>query len=220
MYLKKNRPLKIQVKKSHYFNLKYDSKKRWISYWYQISEVLNAKPNRVLEVGVGNKVVSDYLKKIGISTITCDFDAALKPDYAGNVLELPFKKDSFDTVLCAEVLEHIPFEDFGKALKELKKVTKNKIILTLPHYSLTNIYFGFKLIPFLPIKELSVKVDFPFKHVFTGEHYWEIGKRSYPLSSILSGIKKVGLTIEKQYYPKENPYHHFFILSKKKEKIK
>lgn len=215
MTLRKLKVFKRQVNKSHYFNLKYDSKQRWISYWYQISEVLNTNPKKVLEIGVGNKIVSDYLKKIGIPVTTCDFDASLNPDYVANVLALPFKSNSYDTVLCAEVLEHIPFKFFCTALKEIKRVTKNEIIITLPHFSLTNIYFGLKFIPFLPKKEFAVKVDFPFTHKFTREHYWEIGKKSYSLSCIKGNIKKAGLTIKKNYYLKENPYHHFFILSNK-----
>src|SRR3989344_5134651 len=206
----KRKTFKTQVKKSHYFNLKYDSKQRWISYWYQISEVLDSKPESVLEIGVGNKVVSNYLKKIGLNITTCDFDALLKPDHTADVRKLPFKSNSYNTVLCAEVLEHLPFKDFRKALKEIKRVSNKTVVLTLPHFSLTNIYVGLKLIPFVSKKELAIKVDFPFKHTFTGEHYWEIGKKSYPLSKIIKAIENEGLVVKKEYFPKENPYHHFF----------
>lgn len=209
---------KKQVASSHYFNLKYDSKARWTSYWYQIFEVLNTKPKKVLEIGVGNKVVSDYLRKTGVSIKTCDFDASLKPDYVADILDLPLKDNSYDTILCAEVLEHLPFKSFNLALKELKRVSRDKIILTLPHFSLTNLYFGFKFIPFLSKKELTKKIDFPLEHHFTGEHYWEIGKKSYSLSFIKDNIKKTGLMIEKDYYLKENPYHHFFVLQKANNK--
>src|SRR3989344_860983 len=132
---------RVQVPPSHYFNLKYDSKERWVSYWYQIKEVKEQNPKTVLEIGVGNKVVSDYLKKIGLKVTTCDFDKNLKPDVVADVLDLPFKKESFDVVLCAEVLEHLPFGKFSKALKEIHRVTQTSAIITLPHFSLTNLYF-------------------------------------------------------------------------------
>lgn len=205
---------KKQVPSSHYFNPKYDSKERWISYWYQINEVLITNPSSVLEIGVGNKLVSDYLSKVGIKLTTCDFDKNLKPDFVADVRNLPFKNNKFDTVLCAEVLEHLPFDDFTKALKEIKRVSKKNIVLTLPHFSLTNVYIGAKIIPFIPKKEFTIKIDYPFQHQFTGEHYWEIGKKSFSLAKIKSEIKNSGILIKKSYYPKENPYHHFFVLKK------
>ncbi|OGD91360.1 hypothetical protein A3D81_01000 [Candidatus Curtissbacteria bacterium RIFCSPHIGHO2_02_FULL_40_17] len=205
---------KIQVPEDHYFNLKYDSKGRWISYWYQIKEVLSFSPETVLEIGVGNKTVSDYLKKIGLNVKTCDFDKSLKPDVVGDVLDLPFKGDSFDVVLCAQVLEHLPPVKFTKALGEIYRVCKKAAVITLPHFSLTNLYFGFKLIPFVPKIELSLKVDWPFKHKFKGEHYWEIGKKEYYLNKIKKKIEDAGFSIEKSFYPAENPFHHFFVIKK------
>src|SRR3989344_7590293 len=212
--MKKDNKYNIQVSKKHYLSLDYDSKGRWISYWYQISEVLSFKPKNVLEIGVGNRTVSDYLKKLCIRVTTCDFDKNLKPDVIADILNLPFKKNSFDVVLCAEVLEHIPFENFSRALAQIHKVTKKAAVITVPHFSITNLYFGVKLIPFIPKKEFLLKVDVPIKHKFLGEHYWEIGKKGYTLSRIKTEIKNTGLKIKRSFYPVENPYHHFFLLKK------
>lgn len=206
---------KIQVKKKHYFNLNYDKKARWISYWYQIHEVISQNPKTVLEIGVGNNTVSDYLKKIGLKVTTCDFDKNLNPDVCASVLKLPFKDNSFDMVLCAEVLEHTSYSDFTKALSELYRVSKNKVIITLPHSSLTNLYFGIKLIPFIPKKEIMLKIDWPFDHHYDGEHYWEIGKKGYSFNIVKNDILKTGFKIRKTFFSKENPYHQFFILFKK-----
>ena len=203
-----------QVSKNHYFNIKYDSKQRWISYWYQISEVISKNPNKVLEIGVGNKIVSSYLKKNKINVTTCDFDKSLRPDVVGDVTNLPFKNGSFDMVLCAQVLEHLPFFSFRKALREIHRTSKTYALITLPHFSITNLYFGLKLIPFIPKKEFSLKVDLAVKHKFLGEHFWEIGKKGYSLSKTERTIEKAGFKIEKCYYPKENPRHQFFLLKK------
>ena len=203
-----------QVARNHYFNLQYDTKERWISYWHQIDEVVSLSPKTVLEIGVGNKLVSDYLKKIGLRVTTCDFDISLKPDVVADVSNLPFKESSFDLVLCAQLLEHLPFGKFSKALREIRRVCKKSAIITLPHFSITNLYFGLKLILFIPTKQFSLKIDLPVKHEFLGEHHWEIGKRGYSLSQVKDKIKKAGFKIEKSYFPKENPRHHFFILKK------
>jgi len=48
---------------------------------------------------------------------------------------------------------------------------------------------------------------------FDGEHYWEIGKRGYPLSKIINEIQKARFKVEKTYSRVfENPYHRFFSL--------
>jgi len=205
---------KIQVSSSHYFNLQYDTKSRWISYWYQISEVIKLQPKSLLEIGVGNKTVSDYLRKIGINIKTCDFDKSLKPDVLADILNLPFKRNSFDVVLCAEVLEHIPFENFSRALSNIHKVAKHYAVITLPGFSITSLYFGIKLIPFISKKEISIKVGYPLKHQFLGEHFWEIGKKGYPLSKVQKKIKEAGFKAKHYFYPLENPKHNFFILEK------
>src|SRR3989344_6985651 len=100
--MKRAKNNKIQVSQDHYYNLKYDTKERWMSYWYQVKEVLSFEPQTVLEIGVGNMTVSDYLKKLGIKITTCDFDKNLKPDVVASVLSLPLDRNSIDVVLCAE----------------------------------------------------------------------------------------------------------------------
>lgn len=209
---------KIQVSAKNYFDIAYDTNARWNSYWYQIHEVVKLRPKRLLEIGIGNKTVSDYLKKIGVNVTTCDLDKNLKPDIVGDILDLPFKKDSFDVVLCAEILEHLPFRLIPKSLKQIYKVTSKYAVITLPHFSLANLYLGIKVLPFIPKKELTIKVDFPFNHKFDGQHYWEISKKKYDLKQLRKTFTENGFFIEKDYYPPENPRHHFFILSKKNVK--
>ena len=46
--------------------------------------------------------------------------------------KLPYSDNSFDTVICSDVLEHI--EPHEEALAELLRVAKHKIIITVPAY--------------------------------------------------------------------------------------
>lgn len=207
-------PHKPQVSKDHYFR-NYDTKKRWISYWYQIREVLGLKPKKVLEIGIGNKTVSDYLKKCGIKVVTLDIDKNLEPDYIGSITELTeiFKKNSFDVILCAEVLEHLPFSNFEKSLTEIKDVTKKHVVLTLPHYG---IYARITLeLPKIHEKTSIFKTSLPVTHKFVSEHYWEIGKRNYSLKKIKKVISK-HFNINKSYCIPENLYHRVFVFTKNK----
>ena len=48
----------------------------------------------------------------------------------GSVYKLPFSDRAFDTVLCSEVLEHL--DDPSGAIKELKRVARNYVIITVP----------------------------------------------------------------------------------------
>lgn len=194
------------------YNLNYDYESRWASYWHQIKEVLALKPQNILEIGIGNATVSNYLKHQGLEVATLDIDKELSPDVVANVLETPFQGNSFDVVLCAEVLEHLPFDDFEKCLAELKRVSKKYVVLTLPHFG-PQVRFLCK-IPLLKEVRIAFKIYFPEKHIFNGQHHWELGKQGYGLGKIKEIIKRY-FAITKDFVPFENQYHHFFILEKK-----
>jgi len=53
---------------------------------------------------------------------------------SGNALGMPFKNDSFDRIICSEVMEHVP--DDRKACSELFRVLKpgGRIAITVPTY--------------------------------------------------------------------------------------
>ncbi len=199
-----------QVPREHYFK-GYDTKERFISYWYQINEVLKTEPKNVLEIGVGNKTVSNYLKDQGIEVKTVDIDPYLEPDYVCSVTELSkyLEENSFDTILCAEVLEHIPFKHFEAALTEMQKVAKKYVIISLPHFGI-KFRLGVK-IPLFNERIFLLKLPYHKVHEFDGEHHWEVGKEGYPLKLILSSMSKL-FVINRCYLISENLYHVVFIL--------
>jgi len=203
---------KIQVNKNHYDFLKYVNKSRFISYYYQIKEIYLSNPKKILEIGTGN----NFVKKIcqnDFNYTTLDIDKELNPDIIGSVLKIPKRENSFDFVLCCQVLEHLPFNDFEKALNELARVSTNDILLSLP-YSRIGIKFQLK-IPF--IRTISILIRIPMfykKYKFNGEHYWEIGTRGCSLRKIKKIVSKY-FKINKIIYPYENEYHVFFRLRKK-----
>lgn len=191
---------------------RYGTLSRFSSYYYQIRELLRTKPESILEIGLGDGVTANYLKNhIGIAYTTADFAADLNPDIVADIRKLPVQDASFDTVCAFEVLEHLPFEDFETGVRELSRVAKKYVIISLPH-------FGppvqlFLKIPFIREIKFAFKIPFAKTHVFNGQHYWEIGKRDYPVSRIRAVLKKFG-TIEREFVPFENQYHHFFIIKK------
>jgi len=201
-----------QVDKEAYQFECYVGLDRWSSYYYQLREILAQKPGSVLEVGAGDRVVGNYLKDHSIAYTSADIAEDLSPDVVADVTALSFADNAFDLVCAFEVLEHLPFEKFEQALRELKRVSKRGIIISLPHFG-PSIKLSFK-IPFLPEVHFAFKIPYPRRHVFNGQHYWEIGKRGYPVSHVRNILEKYFL-IEKEFVPFGNQYHHFFALHKK-----
>ena len=201
-----------QVDKTAYQFFSYAHPGRFVSYYHQLAEVLSLDPASVLEIGVGDGVFRDYLKgNTGIAYTSVDVADDLHPDVVGDVTKLPFKGDAFDVVCAFEVLEHIPFEQFEMAITELARVSRRGVVLSLPHFG-PPVKFLLK-IPFLPEISFAFKIPFARVHVFNGQHHWEIGKRGYSSRMIRNVLEKY-FTIQKEFVPFENQYHHFYILKK------
>lgn len=112
--------------------------------WPEFSEFLknlkckkNAKKIALLDVGCGNGRLFDFLKTKNIDYMGIDNNRAFlkiakqkypkaKFKYA-NAMQLPFSKNSFDTVWCIAVLHHLPTKTLRlKACKEISRVLKPK----------------------------------------------------------------------------------------------
>ena len=196
-----------------YTTLKYNSKARWLSYWYQISETLATNPKDVLVIGKGSGIVEKTIQLFNpeVNIVSLDINPSLKPDIIGSALNLPFKKGSFDSILCAQVLEHIPFESFESLMRELHSVTKNNVILSVPHkrkYVKVNIK-----IPFLKEKTIIIKFLFTKKVISSKQHHWEIG-RKVSRRQVFKSITKF-FELQKEFLNEINCYHRFFVLKKR-----
>jgi len=201
-----------QVNPDHYDFLNYIHKDRYMSYYYQLKYIYTIKPKNILEIGPGNNFLKNNLKNEFIIK-TFDFDEKVKPDYIGNVSKIPLPNNFFELVCCFQVLEHLPFEKFEESLNELCRISEKYVLLSLP-YSRIDFKFEIKL-PLL--KKLNVHFTIPKfyrKHMFDGQHYWEIGTKGYQINKIINVLEKHFL-VEEINNPYENPYHIFFKLRKK-----
>ena len=207
----------IQVKDGHYNFLKYMDEYRWISTYKQIEEIEALKPKSLVEVGIGTGFFGNTMKFLRYNYTSVDFDKNLNPDVVASVLDLPFKDDHFDISVSFQVLEHLEYKDFIPAIKELQRVSKKNVIISLPDTRkvwMYNIY-----IPKLGNFEFNIpRPQFsPQEHKWDGEHYWEISKKNYPLSRILTDIENVGFKVLNTYRVQKNPFHRFFILDVNKD---
>ena len=171
---------------------------------------------------------------MSIHYCSCDIDPDLKPDVTGSVTSLPFEERTFDVACCFEVLEHLPIEQLKLALLQLKRVTREYILLSVPDvsphvaFSIQHILLSQFKVPSLkkifsnPIYSLfkrkywmlfcSLPAIFKQKHRFRGEHYWELGKRDFSHQWFAEEIIACELHIIQHFRNWHNPYHHFYVL--------
>lgn len=216
--------------KKHYLANDYEDLNLWIDYWYQQTLIKKCKPKTVLEVGKGTGTLSAIMKHKDYKYATLDIDKNLKPDIVGNVINMPVKSNSFDLACAFQVLEHLPFSKFPKALSELRRVSKKYVVISLPYAcfyfsfafqffyakSLDKIFRFLKIIPFEPTYiNLSIPFFFLKDKGMIKAHYWELGRMGYPMSKIKKIIQDQGFSImnvsDRFFYP----YHKFFVLKKK-----
>src|SRR6266576_596786 len=112
-------------------------------YKFLLKEVRKINPESILDVGCGEGFTLSKLKEAGLrkkleGVEYLDTAIALgkkeRPDIhikKGTIYDLPYKDNAFDLVLCTEVLEHL--EEPEKALKELIRVSKRYMLLTVPN---------------------------------------------------------------------------------------
>lgn len=201
-----------QVGKDHYDFARYCYPERWASYYHQLKETIELSPREILEIGVGDGVFRGYIRyNTSIAYSSLDIAEDLNPDVVGSVEHIPLPENSFDCMCAFEILEHLPFEKFNISLEEIRRVTRRFAVISLPHFG-PAVKLNIK-IPFLPEIKVACKIPFPKEHTFNGQHYWEIGKRGFPLKKILAAIEK-HFIVRKHFVPFESQYHRFFVLEK------
>jgi ubiquinone/menaquinone biosynthesis C-methylase UbiE len=110
----------------------------------QIASLLKATgAEKILDAGCGEGFVVSYLlqgnDRLAITGIDCSPQAIemarqMVPGVlfdVGDLREMPYGDDSFDLVMCLEVLEHLP--DPHKGLRELRRVTSAHCLVSVPH---------------------------------------------------------------------------------------
>lgn len=102
------------------------------------------KKIKVIDIGAGDQFLRDRLPE-KVRYISLDIDENSKPDIVCDLNKrLPIKNNSYDFVICTEVLEHTLYP--RKIIKEIKRITKQDgfIIITLPNEY--NFYLRFKFL--------------------------------------------------------------------------
>jgi SAM-dependent methyltransferase len=124
----------------------YDALSRWgqkpdEANRHRIEETLGLVPidaHLALDLGCGDGTVSNPLVDRGVDVVGVDISLTALQYFEGKAViarvdRLPFPDRSFDLVLCAETLEHLPAGPFEATLHEIERVAGQHIIVTTPN---------------------------------------------------------------------------------------
>jgi hypothetical protein len=204
------------LEKKIYYTDGYFSHAQFTSFSEQMRLVHSLNRKVILEIGIGNGIVADFLRKAGLNVTTFDINPNLSPDVVGSVTDLIdiFQHKKFDLILCAEVLEHMPFEHFEEAIDNIAGTTNEYAILTLPRCQkvIFDIQFNIK-VPKLPYIEKGLFLSIPNSNI-PPEHHWELDSSKETKLKEIDTILKKHFTILDSSRFRFRSYHHYFILKK------
>lgn len=181
----------------------------WYRYYALIKSIGASKPKRVLEIGAGNNVVKNCIQPMVDEYRVLDINANFNPDYVGDSRE--FKQElegKFDCVICADVLEHMPFEDLKKNLTNfLRYLTPGgKAFITIPHRRGRVLIISpfsyhtpwiFTLPAWFRGSLKSIWEQYILGKTWIDPHHcWEVDERNYPIKRVNGVIREVGFTID------------------------
>ena len=104
-----------------------------------VFKLMNHNPKRILDFGYGEGKITNFLHRKGLNIIGLDvtkgnYENASKsfPEcdfrlYDG--LNIPFEKNSFDTIILNDVMEHIPYDEMERIIDGLRNIVKPKGII-------------------------------------------------------------------------------------------
>lgn len=200
--------------KSHY-EAPYVRGPRLFSYAHQMNAVLDFEPRTVLEIGPGPGMVTAALRSVGVGVTTVDVQDDLEPDVVASVTDLPFDDGTFDVSMCCQVLEHLPFDEFEPALRELGRVSRAGVVISLPdstpHYEVRVHVPRLRDIFWTGTRQRYRGDDYKRDRLRLDGHYWEIGYPETTLDEVTRSFKAAGVPARKTWRFVDNEYHRFFV---------
>jgi SAM-dependent methyltransferase len=179
----------------------------WHRYFFIIKEVINLIPNNILEIGTGSGIVRNCLQPLVKSYTVLDVNPKLKPDFAGDIRTYQEGlENKFDCVIIADVLEHVPYCDLEKSIKNIYLYLANggKALITIPH---RRSHFLFMT----PVQEKPHVFTVPTGFLSPGafyrrfikrkiwidpHHCWEIGDGKIKKVDVELTFKRIGFIVD------------------------
>jgi SAM-dependent methyltransferase len=104
-------------------------------------EAISEGMESLLEVGCGNGIfcnraaekIHSLKRVVGMDRSLAAIQYIKTEKVIGDISELPFSNQEFDVIAALEVLEHLPIQAYERTKKEMARVAKNCIIVTVPN---------------------------------------------------------------------------------------
>ncbi len=115
---------------SSYFSL---SPTRWSLYKHVLPRMPQALRGRCLDAGAGRMAFSDTTAETIDEYVAMDINPRPGISICGSVLSIPLQDATVDSVLCLQVLEHVP--DPQQAMREFFRCLKpdGTVLISVPH---------------------------------------------------------------------------------------
>lgn len=91
---------------------------------------------RVLDLGCGSGHITNKIDKkqvLGVDFAITPLKKVIKNAIQGSIEALPIKPGQFDLILVTEVLEHLDYEHYKKALEEIKRLECAYLLISVPY---------------------------------------------------------------------------------------
>ena len=202
------------------------------SYLFQMQMIKKLNVKSIFEVGPGEGFCAINLARAGYDYETLDFQSKktydFKLTYEKDLLEFDSENHpkKYDLTSAFQVLEHFEYNRFKDNIKKLSNISKKFIFISLP-FSCFGFSFNVRL-QLSQILSINKKIQFYFPTLKNNRkyreeykirypyaiHYWEIGRKNFPLTRIINDLKSLNLSIVyKGHGP--NPFHYFILCKKK-----
>jgi len=91
----------------------------------------------IVDIGCGNGVFTNRLSDISLVVGADRSWSALRHVQVhrcqADITHIPFRDSSFDMTIAMEVIEHLPFSVFAEALREVARVARRYVLITVPY---------------------------------------------------------------------------------------
>ncbi len=210
-----------RIEREHYFDARYLKRERMFSFVEQIELIKQyaQSQNTVLEIGKGNGFVADFCSRyLGYKMITVDINPDLKPDIVDDITNpQTLKENSADVVVCFEVLEHMPFEQSVEVVKQMKRLAKKYIIISVPdmRYFISTRITIFGTGPLFLQKIFSTRRFRNAAKKFGDDHHWEIGLKTATVTYSADYVREqlfAGSHLLRDYRDINVPWHHYYVI--------
>lgn len=107
---------------------------------YRLPLIMKLIPDDVesiADIGCGNGIITNELNKkyqtIGIDSSEKALKYVKGKTLLSRVENIKLEDNSYDMVLCSEVLEHLPGKILTEGIKQLSRISRNYVLVTVPY---------------------------------------------------------------------------------------